>query len=403
MGMLRFVARSLQGDGAVRVPLLDGSVLEGSLCPEMRAKPPLLGKTLDLSKAYRQVAIHPDSRKHAVLGFPTVKGSWLYYLSLSLPFGASASVFGFNKIALAVLHILVAKFRALATDFYDDYTLFEFKPAASLLDKIAMRLLALLGWSFATEGKKFVSFSPVVISLGVSLDLTGIWDGFLTVANKPGRLDKICEMLSSIVRGEAITKSHVASLHGLINFAWGYILGYELKPAARLLSKALSGPFLGNTPALREACALVLDVIGMSEPRICRATVMPPVMVYSDGCFENDVGTWGALVVDSLSGSRWLFGGRVPQCLIQRWHSAAGDQVICEVEAYALVMTLFGLRGFLDRRSVLVFIDNDPCRYGFIKRYSPALPADDDTHCSGLVVGRGAEHFLVVRTRAQQI
>ena len=196
------------------------------------------------------MAIHPDSRKHAVLGFPTEKSSWLYYLSLSLPFGASASVFGFNKIALAILRILVVKFRACATDFYDDYTLFEFKPAAISLDKIAMRLLALLGWSFAAEGKKFVSFSPVVISLGVSLDLTGIWDGFLMVANKPGRLDKICEMLSSIVRGEAIAKSHVASLHGLINVAGGYILGYELKPTARLLSKALSGPFLGQHTGL---------------------------------------------------------------------------------------------------------------------------------------------------------
>ena len=61
-------------------------------------------------------------------------------------------------------------------------------------------------------------------------------------------------------------------------------------------------------------------------------------------------------------------------CLIQHWHSAAGDQVICAVEAYALVMTLFGLRGFLDRRSVLAFIDNDLCRHGFIKWYSPSQP-----------------------------
>ena len=121
VGLLRFVSRSLQGEGRVVVPLQDGTFLTGKLCAEMAHKPPLLGKTLDLSKAYRQVAIHPESRKHAVLGFPAEGGSWQYYLARSLPFGASARVFGFNKIALAILHILVVKFLAIATDFYDDY------------------------------------------------------------------------------------------------------------------------------------------------------------------------------------------------------------------------------------------------------------------------------------------
>ena len=167
VGLLRFVSRSLQGEGRVEIPMQDGTSLRGDLCPEMRHRPPRLGKTLDLSQAYRQVAlaIHPDSRKHAVLGFPGIEGSWQYYLACSLPFGASASVFGFNKIALAVLRILVVKFMALATDFYDDYTLFEFQPAASLLDKISMRLLSILSWTFAKEGKKFVPFGRSVVSL----------------------------------------------------------------------------------------------------------------------------------------------------------------------------------------------------------------------------------------------
>ena len=374
VGLLRFVSRSLQGDGRVEVPMLDGSFLVGDLCLEMRHRPALLGKTLDLSKAYRQVAIHPDSRKHAVLGFPDLKGSWQYYLARSLPFGASASVFGFNKIALAILHILVVKFLALATDFYDDYTLLEFQPGASLLDKISMRLLAILGWTFAKEGKKFVPFGASVIFLGVSLDLTRIWEGQIQVANKPGRLARIAELLKPIIAGEPVTKSQLASLHGLINFAGGYVLGFELKPTARMLSRALSGPFQGNTPALREACSLAFDILRMSKPRICLATVLPPIVLYSDGAFEKGVGAWGSVVVDRVTNQRWIFSGAVPEDLIQLWHEGAGEQVICEIEAYALAITLFGLRGFLTGRSVIAFIDNDPCRVGLIKRYSPSLP-----------------------------
>ena len=139
------------------------------------------------------------------------------------------------------------KCSAIATASYDDDTLFEIKPAASLLDKTATRLLSVLGWSLATQGKKFVPFSPEVISLGVPLHLKGIWSGYISVANKPGRLGKISELLRAVVRGDEITKTHSASLHGLINFAGCSFLGYDLKPTARLLSKALSGPFLSNT------------------------------------------------------------------------------------------------------------------------------------------------------------
>ena len=374
VGLLRFISRALQGDGVVEVPLQDGSVLRGALSAELRHRPPLLGKTLDLSKAYRQVGICPKSRRHAVLGFPDGGGVWQHYIALSLPFGASASVFGFNKIALAILHILVVKFLALATDFYDDYTLFEFQPGASLLDKISMRLLSLLGWAFAKEGKKFVPFSPCVVSLGVSLDLTRVWDGQIVVSNKPGRLARIAELLKPIAEGSEVSKAQLASLHGLINFAGGYVMGFELKPTARMLSKALTGPFMGNTDALRRACALALDVIGMCKPRVCLATTRKPIILYTDGAFDDDIGSWGSLVVDPESGVRWLFGGQVPQMLIERWHELAGEQVICEIEAYALAITVFGLRGFLGHRSVIAFVDNEPCRLGLIKRYSPSLP-----------------------------
>ena len=78
-------------------------------------------------------------------------------------------------------------------------------------------------------------------------------------------------------------------------------------------------------------------------------------------------------MVDPETGARWLFGGQVPQALIAKWHEMAGGQVICEIEAYALAITVFGLRGFLGNRSVVTFVDNEPCRMGLIKRYSPSV------------------------------
>ncbi|CAE7245188.1 unnamed protein product [Symbiodinium sp. CCMP2592] len=372
VGLLRFLSRVLQDRSKVRVPLSDGTVLEGDWHPEMLRQPALLGKTLDLSKAYRQVSIHPSTREHAVLGFPNPQGEWEFYIAQSLPFGAAASVYGFNKVALAILHIMVVKFAAIATDFYDDYTVYEFRPAAFLLDKVLMRLLDLLGWTYAKSGRKFVPFDNKVVSLGVSLGLDEIWEGTLKVENKAGRLEKIAELLRTVAQGGAVTRSDVASLRGLINFAGGLIMGFELKPTSRMLSRALSGPFQGSTLELRLACALALDVIAQCRPKRCPATILPPIVLYTDGAFEKGRGTWGAVLVDACTGSRWVFGGEVYHPLMGHWGKEAGTQVICQVEAYALAITLFGIRGVLKGRSVLAWIDNNACLYGFVKRYSPS-------------------------------
>ena len=165
------------------------------------------------------MAVKPSAWRHAVLGYPDRKDGWTFAVSRSLPFGATSSVYAFNKVALALLHIVVVKFHAIATDFYDDYTVFEFQPAASLLDKVLCRLLKLLGWVFAEDGKKFVPFGSQVATLGVVPHLEEIWNGRITIANKPGRINKICTMLAPIAEGKPATRSQLASLHGLLNFA----------------------------------------------------------------------------------------------------------------------------------------------------------------------------------------
>ena len=83
VGLLRFLSRVLQDRSKVRVPLADGSVLEGDWSREMLSRPALLGKTLDLSKAYRQVGIHiaagMDDCTSSTRAYARVRSSTLEY------------------------------------------------------------------------------------------------------------------------------------------------------------------------------------------------------------------------------------------------------------------------------------------------------------------------------------
>ena len=70
-----------------------------------------LGRGVDLSEAYKQVAVHPDSQRHSVVAVRREDGTWSFFLSHALPFGAAAFVFAFNKLTRGLWCILVWKFR----------------------------------------------------------------------------------------------------------------------------------------------------------------------------------------------------------------------------------------------------------------------------------------------------
>ena len=149
-------------------------------------------------------------------------------------------------------------------------------------------------------------------------------------------------------------------------------MGFQLKPAVRMFSKALArGRTSGDE--LRAAALLALDVLKVARPRTLLARVTPPVVLYTDGAYERGVASWGAILLDPLCGTRWMFHGTVGRELCDYWRKHAGEQIICEVEAYAVGLVLYGLRGALRERCILSFIDNDAARFGFIRRTSPSL------------------------------
>ena len=101
----------------------------------------------------------------------------------------------------------------------------EFKPLASTTTGIVQNLLDLLGWKHATTGKKSVDFSPQMQVLGVTYWLESFWDGSATVANRESRVERILGMLNSYKCRGAISASEAATMHGLLNFAGGFVIG----------------------------------------------------------------------------------------------------------------------------------------------------------------------------------
>jgi hypothetical protein len=86
------------------------------------------------------------------------------------------------------------------------------------------------------QGKKAVGFSAEPIALGVQYHLQELWSGQLTVSNKPGRVERILDLIEQLkTEGRRATKT-AASLAGLMNFAGGFVLGHQFKLGTNALN-----------------------------------------------------------------------------------------------------------------------------------------------------------------------
>ena len=342
------------------MPVTDGSTLRGLWHRSMVGQVPWLGRCFDLSKAYKQVPVAEDSLKYGVLAMPDENNAWSFYISRSLPFGAGASVFAFNKLSRALWHIMVHKLGLILGVFVDDFPAMEVEDLAPMTTQIVSTFFSVLGWKHATEGKKAVEFAPSWVALGVRFDFTLLSSGRLIVANKEGRLARIVHLAERLESQEPCSTAVASTLHGLLNFAGGYVLGQSLKPAARAVSAILFRKAAPSQGRLREIIALVKCVTERARPRVIEVNDQSrPLIIYTDGSFENGTGRWAAMIFDPRSRDRSVVHALVHQRLIDHWERVVGKQVICEVEMYAYLMARLAWTKICANRGGIVFIDND--------------------------------------------
>ena len=174
------------GDKSVSMPV-DSQVKQDSW----------LGRTLDLSRAYKQLAIDPKSRLLNVIGY-LYKGEWIFFRCDVLPFGALAAVYSFNRVSRSIHHLICTLLWGLSTCFYDDFPTISPAGTSALLSKSMGILLTLLGWDHAKIGTKAIDFAADFNALGISVQLSSVNKGSFILCNKEGRIQKLCSMLEEV-------------------------------------------------------------------------------------------------------------------------------------------------------------------------------------------------------------
>ena len=123
------------------------------------------GRTLDLSRAYKQLAIDEKSRRLSVVGYQH-DNVWKFFLNHVLPFDATSSVYSFNRVSKSLHRILGKLLFSLSTCFYDDFPTISYKASASILSKSMTAVLNPLGWDHEQVRIKATDFCIRLQCLG---------------------------------------------------------------------------------------------------------------------------------------------------------------------------------------------------------------------------------------------
>ncbi|CAE7194532.1 SLC24A2 [Symbiodinium sp. CCMP2592] len=356
------VCRAAKSSGSLDLELSSGERLKGPLHTAWkdpdRVRPHC--KTYDLQAAYKQLALHPGERPKSIIllrepGSRAVKA----FVCNTLPFGASASVMQFNRVALFLQRVLW-DLRVAVTCYYDDFPTMTPSFLSGGTDNAVHALMDLFGFSLSEKEKPF---SCTAETLGVVLDTSDPDMGRIFVSNKPERAAMLEESIGRILEQGQVDTRELPSLLGKLRFADAQLLGRTGRLALadlRLLGD--KGGVLQLTDSQSNALAVLRARLLASRPRaIATSPPSNPVLVFTDGACDPceggfTTGVGGVLFIPGKGVAR-AFGCRVPTKLVRQW-AEGRKHIIGQVELYAVVLARILWSSYIDGERCIFFVDH---------------------------------------------
>lgn len=358
---------TVQVESATKLHTLD---VAAALCMELlRASPDQqwLGKTFDLSSAYRQLGISPRSRWVSFVAVfdPEVKGPKVFAMR-ALPFGASNSVYSFLRVAHSLWWLGCKALYLTWSNFFDDFVTLARAGEANLVSIVAQQFFKLLGWAISL-GDKDQPFDEKFKALGVEIDCSRWLDGVVSFANTRKRVDELAASIDKILESGRLSVQSALVLRGRMQFAKAQIWG---RAAKLCLNAVTSHAYRRPSDVLDEHTCDCLrtfrNCLVSCRPREITPLWDVPFLVFTDASFNPDDEAWpcglGGVLVDNRGCQLSSFSvSLLPTDLLALGYPEKST-VIFEAELLALLVALIVWRKQLRQRPCVAYIDNNSTR-----------------------------------------
>eukprot|EP00435_Cladocopium_sp_Y103_P060013 s1992_g21.t1 len=335
----------------------------------------LVGKTYDMRKAYRQVAISEPHLDFAwIVVWNPVLGKPALFRMQTMPFGATASVGAFLRLSQAVKMIGICLGGLVWSSFYDDFVCVCKAGTEIQTDRMVRLLFQSLGWELSKEEEKDKPFAAVFNALGVEFDLSHTASGWFTVGNTEARKTELREKIQHILDCDELEPRIAESLRSRLLFADAQLFGRFSKIALHRIGEVglksrVERPL---SSGVKSSLEWMLRRVLTDAPRKVDTGGRPTYFLFLDGaCTEEAGAQWngtsiGAVFADSYGNVLRFFGHVVHKDLVATWGPPDKTQHIFEAEVLPYAISLLVWPDILHCCCVFAFIDNEAAKASWI-------------------------------------
>ena len=331
----------------------------------------LVGRTFDLKSAYKQFGVDVEHQRTLRIAQRHPEGGVRFFSVQSLPFGATASVSSFLRIAASIKFIGTAGLSLVWTNFFDDYTAICTPETTREVTFCVEALLKLLGVQFAATGPKAPDFATKFKSLGLELDLTSSQEGSFSLGHTEKRCAELLETIQHILGKDRVDVKELERLHGRLVWFGSYVFGRELNGAVRVVFrfarvKAKSTPVSED---LVTALNFLRRELTRAEPVRISTDQSTTWFVFTDGAYEpssSTPGTIGGLLVDQWGQSKEFFGMALPDPLMKQFLEFSLHPIY-ELELLPVLVAIRTWAKILLHTHVVFYLDNTAAHSALVR------------------------------------
>ena len=351
------------------------------LCGELQQNTALQVRTFDLSSAYRQVGLSEQGRHYAYIRvYNPDTEQWAYFQALVLPFGAVKSVHSFLRLARAIWWLGSVACLLMWTSFYDDYIVFSPMELVRSSELTAAALFELLGWDFASEGRKCIPFSDSCDALGVVFNLQASSTGLATISNTASRVEEIVAEIVRVTDAGGISLTDAQKLRGRMQFAEAQLYGRTGKRCLKALKDACCRRRTKFTDHEILSLKLFAKMLETGKPRVVTWDKRGSLVIFTDACYERDardlVCGLGAVLIDESSGCKRFFSCALDAEQRSLLGEMSKQQIIFEAETFCAVLAYLVWSEELNLRNSFLYVDNEGTKFCLMKGNSDNAMVD---------------------------
>eukprot|EP00435_Cladocopium_sp_Y103_P052672 s2156_g16.t1 len=341
--------------------------------PHSQKRWPLIGRTFDLKSAYKQFGVSVTEMERLKIACKAGPDTVSFYDVLALPFGATASVVAFLRIAASLAYIGTCGLLICWSSFFDDYTVVSPSSLADNTRFYVESLLRLLGIDFASEGDKAPEFGEVFKTLGLQFDLSGIETGSFELGHTETRRKELLDTIRCLLADDApaVRVKELEKLHGRLVWFNTFIFGRTLKAAVSVISKHARavGPTVDVQGELKDSLVVLHAELAKDEPVKVSPSVTDAWIIFTDGAYEPDgeiKASVGGLLVSPQGLVVECFGLELCSTLLEEFLENS-KHPIYELEIFPALIALKTWGDRLKGSQVVFYLDNDAARSALVR------------------------------------